>query len=175
MVKKMVKLKSKTAQMKMMQTSFMLIAVTLFLVLAALFIIMVKFSDLKESKKILDETQALLLVSKIADSPELSCGNSFGLPRTNCIDMDKLMALKSRIGDYSNFWRIDGLEIKRIYPAGIEKECTTQNYPNCNKIVLITANNGTGVSNFVSLCHKELNDMPYNKCELGKVIVVYGK
>ena len=161
--------------MKIMQTSFMLVAVTLFLVLAALFILMIKFSDLKESAKILEETQALLLVSKIADSPELTCSNSFGLPRTNCIDMDKVMALKSRIKDYSNFWRIDGLEIKRIYPTGVEKECTPGNYPNCNKITLISANNGTGVSNFVSLCHKELKDMPYNKCELGKVIIVYGK
>jgi hypothetical protein len=163
-------------QMKIQQMAFMLIAVTLFLVMAAMFILMVNFSSLRESAKLLEEKNALLLVSKIADSPEFACGNAFEKPRTNCIDMDKVMALKSRLKDYSGFWGIDGLEIRRIYPEGNEKECTSENYPDCSKFVLVPFENKnvTGVSNFVSLCQKEQVDVIYNKCEIGEVIVVYG-
>ncbi|MCX6749704.1 MAG: hypothetical protein NTW17_03100 [Candidatus Pacearchaeota archaeon] len=166
-------MRQKKGQMKIQQMAFMLIAVTLFLVMAAMFILMIRFSSLKESAKLLEEENALSLVSKIADSPEFSCGSAFEKPRTNCIDLDKLMALKSRFKDYAGFWGIDGIEIRKVYPAGNE-ECTSENYPECGKITLVTSETGTGVSNFVSLCRKEQGELIYNKCELGKVSVVYG-
>ncbi len=167
-------MKSKKAQMKIQQMAFMLIAVTLFLVMAGMFILVINFSNLKGTAALLQEKNALLLVSKIADSPEFGCGNAFEEPRTNCIDTDKVMALTGRLQDYSGFWGVNGIEIRKVYPAETGTECTLENYPKCGKITLIASKNGTGVSNFVSLCRKEQGDFIYSKCEIGRIIVTYG-
>ncbi len=177
MVIMILRTKNKQGQMKIQQMAFMLMAVTLFFVLAGLFIITIRFSGLKQSAEALDEKNALLLVSKVADSPEFSCGSAFGEPKTNCIDTDKVMALKPYIDKYSGFWGVDGLEIRKVYPGGEETgtECTAENYPDCGKIMLVAAGSGTGVSNFVSLCRKENmeNGIIYDKCEIGRIIVTY--
>jgi len=164
--------------MKIQQMAFMLIAVTLFFVIAGLFILVINFSGVKQSAKLIDEENALTLVSKIADSPEFSCGNAFDQPLTSCIDTDKVMALENHIQDYRNFWGISGLQIAWVYPNNstlANTSCTTGNYPACGKITLIPTSNGTGVPNFVNLCRREIdnNSIPYNQCDLGKVIVVY--
>lgn len=166
-------MKQKKAQVKIQQMAFMLIGVTLFLVMAAMFMLVIRFSSIKDSAELLEEKNALLLVSKIADSPEFSCQNAFGTARSNCIDADKVMALKSRIAGYSGFWGVDGLEIRKI-SAETQEECNIENYPECGKITLVASNSGTGVANFVSLCRKELETRTYDKCELGRMIVVYG-
>ena len=172
---KMKKINNRFGQMKIQQMAFMLIAVTLFLVMAGMFILVIRFSSLKDTAALLEERNALLLVSKIADSPEFSCGNVFGKPRSNCIDTDKVMALTGRLQDYSGFWGVDGIKISKVYPAETGAECTLGNYPECGKITLVVPENGTGVSNFVSLCRKEQNELPYDKCEIGRIIVTYGQ
>lgn len=164
--------KNKKAQMKLQQMIFMLIAVTMFFVLVGLFFILIIFSGVKESAALIEEENALLLVSKLANSPEFSCGEAFGTIKTNCIDSDKVMALKDNINKYSNFWGVDGIEIKKIYPKGREP-CTSENYPNCGEITLIPGK-GTGVSNFVALCRKEnIEGQIYDKCELARIVVYY--
>ena len=172
--------RNKKAQVKMQQTAFMLIAVTIFLIMAGMFILVVRFSSLHDTAELLEERNALLLVSKIADSPEFSCGNAFGAPRSNCIDTDKVMALTGRLRDYSGFWGVSGIEIRRIYPAeaGTRDECTLENYPECGKIIVVASKQGTGVSNFVSLCRKEQEQNSsriYDRCEIGKIVVIYGE
>lgn len=172
------KMKNNKAQMKIQQMAFMLIAVTLFLVMAGMFILVIKFSSLKDTAALLNERNALLLVSKIADSPEFGCGNAFGDPRTNCIDTDKVMALAGRLQDYSSFWGVDGIEIRKVYPVETGAECTLENYPECGKMTLIASEKGTGVSNFVSLCRKESDEsggFVYDRCDLGRIIVTYGE
>jgi len=162
------------AQMKIQQMAFMLIAVTLFLVMAGMFILVIRFSSLQDTVELLEERNALLLVSKIADSPEFSCGKAFGQPRTNCIDTDKVMALTGRLQDYSGFWGINGLEIRWIYPAGTGVECSLDNYPACGKMSILARGEGIGKENFVSLCRKEQeqdSSLVYDKCELGRIIV----
>ena len=166
--------KNKLGQIKIQQMAFMLIAVTIFLVMAGLFIFVIRFSSLQDTADLLEERNALLLVSKIADSPEFSCGNAFGQPRSNCIDTDKVMALKSRLQDYSGFWGIDGLEIRWTYPQNTGEECTLENYPSCNKITILAPGQGIGKENFVSLCRKEQeqnSSLVYDKCDLGRIIV----
>jgi len=172
MVKRMKK--NKKAQMKIQQTAFMLIAVTLFFVLVGLFLITILFSSTKESAELLKEEGALLLVSKLANSPEFSCEEAFGTIKTNCVDSDKAMALKGNMETYLNFWGINGIKIKKIYPENPEI-CTFENYPNCGEITILSSG-GTGVSNFVALCKKENIEGQINdKCELAKIIVYYGE
>jgi len=166
--------KYKRGQMKIQQMAFMLMAVTLFFILAGLFLVTIRFSGLKQSAEDLNAQNALLLASKVADSPEFTCGDAFGKTRTNCIDTDKVMALESNINKYSGFWGVDGLEILWVYPLETE-ECTPENYPNCGKMTVVPERQGnwTSKSNFVSLCRKELSDdnRIYDKCDVGRIIV----
>src|SRR3972149_1119244 len=163
-----------SGQVKIQQMAFMLIAVTLFLVVAGVFILVIRFSSLRGTAELLEERNALLLASKLADSPEFSCGNAFGTARSNCIDTDKVMALTFRLQNYSGFWGVDGIEIRRIYPAVTGTECSLENYPACDRITILDSEKGTGVSNFVSLCRKEQGTFIYDKCELGRIIITYG-
>jgi hypothetical protein len=148
---------NKLGQMKIQQMAFMLMAITLFFVLVGIFVLVFMFSNLKQSAELLEEENAMLLVTKLANSPEFSCGEAFGSSKANCVDADKAMALKENIGKYYDFWGVSSIEIRK----------------NCNLIQIISEDfTGTGFSNFVSLCRKDkLDGEIYDKCELAKIIV----
>ena len=166
------KLPQKKGQLKIQQMAFMLIAVTLFFVLVGMFFLTIQVSKIRKTAEVLEEKNALLLVTKLANSPEFSCDGSF---RTgNCIDADKVMALKNNAKKYEDFWGVSNIQIRKIYPAGI-KECNIGNYPNCDIIKIYDGEITEEYSNFVSLCRKELFEgSSYNKCELGRLMVSYG-
>ncbi len=168
----------KKGQTKIQQTAFLLIAITLFFVLAGLLFLGFYLSGIKDDANALKEKQTRLLVSKLADSPEFSCGESFGSKLRDCVDSDKVMMLMKEREKYKNFWGVENIEIIKIYPemAG-EVECTLGNYPDCNVFkVLNEENTGIYDSNFVSLCRKESEGgKSYNKCELGLLMVSYEK
>jgi len=166
----------KRGQLKIQQMAFMLIAVTLFFVLVGMFVLVIKFAGLKESATTLEEENAMLLVTKIANSPEFSCGGAFGNDKTNCIDADKVMMLKENIGKYENFWGVGtNIEIRKIYPETNEEIiCNLKKYPGCNIINLQSKEMPAEYSNFVSLCRKEsFEGKVYDKCELAKVMISY--
>jgi len=166
------------AQMKIQQTAFMLIALTLFFILVALFFIGFKISGLKEDVEALEEKQAKLLVSKIAASPEFTCGESYGIRNENCVDADKVLMLIQEKEKYKKFWGVDDIKIRKIYPKLPEDVvCTMANYPNCNLINILEEEVvGTYVSNFITLCRKEVEGNKfYDKCELAILMASYGK
>lgn len=173
MVKKNL-LKNK-AQMKIQQMSFLLLAVFIFFVLVGMLILSISLSGLKDASTKLQAENARLLVTKLANSPEFSCGLAFGTSeKTNCIDVDKIMILKENINKYSEFWGVTSIEIRKIYPQNKNITCTSANYPNCDVIKLKGTSKGYGIANFVAWCRKEkYNEEVQDKCELAKMIVRY--
>ncbi|VVB82071.1 Uncharacterised protein [uncultured archaeon] len=166
--------KNNSGQMKIQQMIFMIIAVTLLFVLVGLFFLSISLNNLKKTATNLAEENALLLVSKLSNSPEFSCGNSFGTGKTNCIDFDKIMALKGEALKYSNFWGVAKIEIRKIYPNQGSIPCTLENYPDCGVVTILNknVNSAPASSNFVSLCKKETNtQIIYDKCELAVLLV----
>lgn len=166
------------AQMKIQQTAFMLIAVTLFFVLVGLFFLGFKLSGYKEDVNYLKEKQAKQLVSKLANSPEFMCGSSFNNKYSDCVDADKVLLLMQNSSNYRNFWGVDDIKIRRIYPKiNGEVACNVANYPNCNIFNIISDETiGTYYSNFISLCRKEKKGGGfYNKCEVAILMVSYEK
>ena len=71
-------MKTKKAQMKIQQTAFMLLAITIFFVLVGLFVLMFKMGSMQDTAEILERDNAMSLVSKLANSPEFACGGAFG-------------------------------------------------------------------------------------------------
>jgi hypothetical protein len=176
----MVIINKKSGQMKIQQMSFMIIAVFLFLAMVGMMVVTIKMSDLKNSATALEEQNAMLLVTKLANSPEFSCGDVYGTAKTDCIDEDKVMTLKANIDRYSNFWGVSSIEILRIYPPknplAKDIECTSTNYPKCNLITVMSGSSDFDKSNYVALCRKErYNDEFVNTCEIARLIVGYKK
>lgn len=170
--------KSKKAQMKIQQMIFMVLAVAFFFILAGIFALSFKMSSLKKDADLLNEKNALLLVTKIAESPEFSCGEAFGGKKVYCVDFDKALTLKKNIEKYNNFWGVSNIELRLISdtlnPIS-EKECSIINYPNCTYLRIISENvTGTDYSTFVSLCRKNsyVGEV-YDKCELAKFLISY--
>lgn len=163
------------AQMKIQQMAFMLIAVTILFIMVGMIFIVFRFSGLKNSATNLEMENAMKLSIKLANSPEFSCGESFGNLQTNCIDLDKAMALRENIKLYKEFWSVSDIEIIKIYPNEDLIKCNMANYPDCNDLILINSDsNGYSVSNFVALCRKySENGEISNKCEIGKILVRY--
>ena len=154
--------------------AFMIVGLVIFFVLVGLFVLNFAFSGLKTSKVNLDEQAATLLVQGLAGSPEFSCGNTFGTGKVDCIDMDKVFALQNYAKDYTNFWGVKGIEIRRLYPSENSSiECTSSTYPHCGHLVILNSNKlGTDESAYVSLCRKEnSNGTLYNQCDLGELIL----
>lgn len=166
----------KKAQMKMQQTAFMLIALTLLFVLVGLFLLNMNLSSTKNLRESLSEVEAMKTISRLASSPELTCGNSFSISFGSCVDLDKAFVLKENVNNFKELWQVKGIEIRKIYPASNET-CTKENYPDCG-ILQILSNDGLGndKSTFVSICRKEKDDYsPYDKCELAKLIVRFSE
>jgi len=162
------------AQLKIQQMSFMLIAVVLFFALAGMFVFVIRFSGLKQASIILEEENSMLLVSKLANSPEFACGSSFGSDKISCVDGDKIMMLREHIDNYVGFWGIAEIEIRKVFPNFGNVECKLGNYPDCGiiKVYSKNVNKLPASSNFVALCWKEDSDMGvYDKCELAKLMI----
>jgi hypothetical protein len=162
---------SKRGQMKIQQMAFMLMAITLFFVFVGLFIISIKFNDLKQSAESLDQKNSLYLTSKISSYPEIACGTAYGTQKINCIDTDKLIVFLNNKEKYSEFWDVQSLTVRKLYPQS-EEVCTSENYPNCGVFKILEGKNRGDTSIFVSLCRNEFKDQEtYTKCELGKLFV----
>ena len=150
---------NKKAQLKIQQMAFMLIAVTIFFVVVGLFALVFRFAGLKESANLLEEKNALLLVTKLANSPEFSCGDAFG-NKANCIDLEKFKAMQSKKEDYYKFWGDVSNIILRV---------NEQDYDLFEK-----GARGFPVENFVSVCSKESESgQIYDKCDIGRLMIYY--
>ena len=168
----------KRGQMKIQQMAFMLIAVTLFFVLVGLFFLIFGLSNLKESATSLREQNAMLLVTRLANSPEFSCGRAFDNAGTNCRDADKAMMIQANAGKYAGFWgEVTNIEIRKIYPLESNVDCNLGNYPNCNVIKILGSETaGYYHTNFVALCGKTSDGAEnYDKCEVARLMVGYAE
>jgi len=167
------KIINKLGQLKIQQMIFMIVAVALLFVLVGIFFLSINLSNVKQTATNLAEQNSILLVSKLANSPELSCGNAFGTSRTNCIDFDKLISLSKKT-EYSDFWGVAKIEVRKILPDEGDKVCDDSNYPDCGIVNVLNKNVKIlpYSSNFVSLCRKETNGaIIYDKCELAVLLI----
>jgi len=157
--------------MKIMEMSFMILALVLFFVIVALFFLASFTSNLKEQVNLLNQQGTINTLAALSGTPEFTCGES------NCVDLDKIIKLKDMVanGEYKNFWNIGSLKIMRVYPSiSGEKECTGNNYNDCNTITIKPKEAGDEEVldwTFVSICRKEsMDSAPYNKCEIGRIV-----
>jgi hypothetical protein len=156
-------MKTKRAQMKIQEMSFMILALVLFLILVGLFYLVFSNTSLKNKFEDLTEAQTKSAIIKLSDLPELNCGENL------CVDLDKIILLK-QVQLYDNYWELGGLVIRKTYPyQNSSIECSAGSYLNCNTITLKAPQaEYDEISSFVSLCWKETKlGESYQHCELG--------
>jgi hypothetical protein len=162
----------KKSQMNLKEMSFMIVALAIFFTLVLLFYLTISLSGLKKEVETGKRTGSILLVAKLAGSPEFACASSNSL----CVDVDKIVVLLNH-PDYARFWGNDvaGLRIEKIYPKiNGTIECNMINYDRCTTFTIkaLTTSNVIEDSSWVSLCRREYeNTYNYPHCELGKIIV----
>jgi hypothetical protein len=159
----------KSGQIKIQQMIVMLIAVFILFVIVFLFFGSLFISKIKSDSKAMKEESSLMLVSRLANSPELSCGDSFDKSYDNCVDFDKAFII-SKMSEYSDFYNnLASIKIEKVYPKENNFNCNEENYPNCSNLVILNKNAKKGASlfNFVLLCKKQEE----NKCWLARLIV----
>lgn len=158
----------KLGQLKIQQMVFMIIAVALFFILATLFFFAIKTANLYQASIESERDRSVGLVIKLASSPEFSYRGV-----SNGVDSDKLMALKKQ-AEYRDYFGVNGITIKKLYPEYPSTECNTGNYPNCTEIVLFKKEGDTAqsASSYVSICRKDIiGGRAYDKCELAQMII----
>jgi len=160
------------AQMKIMEMSFMILALFLFFVMVGLFFLASATSNLKDEANLLYRQGTINTLIALSGTPEFTCGES------NCVDLDKMIVLGGMVerGDYRNFWNVGSLKVMRVYPyfSG-EKECSGNNYENGCNFISIKEKGATDNEvldwTFVSICRKETKDgFVYDKCEIGRIV-----
>jgi len=159
---------SKSAQMKINEMIIMILAIFIFFVIVLLFWLSISTSGIKASVAQSSRDQAIMLVARLADSPEFGCGGI----ASSCIDTDKLIVLMNH-PVYKNFWNVDGLIVEKVTNTNSSVECSIGNYPRCTIFTIKKPLNDTiPDSSIVSLCRKEIKkDGNYDKCEIGKITV----
>ena len=148
----------------------MIIAIAVLFLLVALFWLSISLNKLNQEVYAGKKTEAVLLVSMLSESPEFNCADP---GKSLCVDTDKIITLKLH-PHYANFWGVDGLQVKKVYPYENKTvECTLGNYPRCNTFTIIAPSTGEiEDSSYASLCRKEYkNGYMYDECELGKISV----
>ena len=163
--------------MKIMEMSFMILALFLFFVMVGLFFLATYTADLKNQVNLLYRQGTINTLAALSETPEFTCGDG------NCVDLDKMITLKGMAkepnGVYRNFWSSIGtLKIVKVYPLvpGVlgEQVCTGNIDDTCNSITIkqkLTTENEILDWTFVSICKKETNDgYIYDKCEIGRII-----
>jgi len=161
---------NKKTQMKIQQMAFMLMAIVLFFILAGLFWLSVKYSEIHKIASQLEQEKGVIAASFLGDSAEFTCGDY-------CVDTDKLIILKERLA-YKNFWDFAYIEIIKVGEEAAKNpvECRRDNYPNCNLYTIYNKNKKSTreAKSFVALCRKEnLNGIIYDQCELGFLKIGY--
>ncbi len=152
-------------QMKIQQMAFVLVALMIFFGMIALIYFSIEIKTLRGDAESLQKEEAKELVRKLASTPEFAWVSQ---KCAYCIDLDKVMMLKSR-GSYKGFWNLDFLRIEKVFPQS-QGECERATYPNCNTITILDKENyGSPYTAYVSLCHWEQEKGGYTKCELGRI------
>ncbi len=154
-------------QMKTQQMAFVLVAIMIFFSMVALFYPPPPPPPLENAVNALSESQSVESVRKIFGTPEFAWVSDC----PNCIDLDKVLALKYRANtSYNGFWKdVPYLKVERVYPKFGNIECNKGNYPDCDTISIIEGASGfTSHDAFVALCRYD-QSTEGKRCELGKV------
>jgi hypothetical protein len=162
-------MKNKKAQLKIQQTAFMLIFLTILFVMLGILLASFFMSSIKKDVNILNANKAIVLSQFLYQSSEFSCPYS----DLYCIDEDRLLFINTT--RYENLFPVTYIKISRVFPIEAEKQCSLGNYPDCNLFEFnFKPHNETCSSSFVALCRQESNEQgPYKKCDLARFCVGY--
>jgi hypothetical protein len=158
---------SKSAQLKIQQTAFMLVFLTIFFAMVGILFVSFYMNSIRQNVNVLNENKAIILSQFLYQSSEFSCSNS----DLYCIDSDRLLFFN--LTKYNDLFPVTYIKVQKVNLEP-EKKCTLGNYPNCNTFEFKFQEANTSYASFVVLCRQESNEQgPYRECSLARFFVGY--
>ena len=156
-------MKNIKAQLKIQQTAFMLIFLTIFFSMVGILFVSFYMNSLKQNVNILNENKAIILSQFLYQSTEFSCPDS----SSYCIDSDKLLFFNST--KYKELFPVTYIKISKV-TSEPEIKCIQGNYPNCNTFEFeFKEHEKICKSSFVALCRQENSEQgPYREWSNGR-------
>jgi ABC-type sugar transport system permease subunit len=153
-------LKKKKSQIKIQQTAFMLVFLTVFFGMIALIFMGIFLYSLRDSVEIQEQQKDVLKALFLSSASEFACvGDNY------CVDLDKIVFLNTE--NYKNLWKDSSyIRVERLYP---ENQAIVKNFQDVNY--------RDEFGSFVALCYSEWDTdlgsggSHYRKCELSKFLV----
>lgn len=138
--------------------------------MVGLFFVSFYSKNLRANYESLQIDSALSALESIANMPELAYTGEgcSGL----CLDEDKLYVFASHSEEYSSFWPVAYIKVRKIYPTSSEQiVCPAEN---CTIYTIFESNqkNVIGRDIFVSICKRTVSfGRAYTDCSIGKLDV----
>ena len=161
--------------------AFALIIVMIFVLLAGFFFLRVILGGLQDDVNAQNDERSMQMAADLTYYPEFSWSSNRNRCE-KCMDLDKVLALKNAIKDvhspYRDFFGKDvvAMRVDILYPAPIQTECTSDNYPHCSTFTLINKSSSiTLQGSYVSLCRPDTTTGKFRDCVLGLVRIGLNK
>ncbi len=142
---KLVKYSSRKAQIGMIEMIMVMVVVMVIIIIGMVFYFKFSSSSMEKTKERISEDKAAVIISSVAQLPEIECSYLGGRQTSGCIDTIKLLSLsmKDKEGNpdyvehrrhYSDLFGYMTISVEQIYPKTNGKECTMevfglQSYP----------------------------------------------
>jgi hypothetical protein len=150
-------------QYKIQQMAFMIVFLFIFFVLLGVFALNISSAGNVDRFKAFQREKAISAVKVISDMSEFNCDSA----RSWCLDADKLRVMSTKSSEYSDFFSIASIDVRKIYPKQAQEiKCPASG---CNHYVVY--DNGQAeqqkYSSFVVICERLGNGI--ENCELAKL------
>lgn len=134
-----VKYFSKKAQIGMIEMIMVMIVVVVIIVIGMVFYFKFSGSSMEKTQERITEDKAAIIVSSVAQLPEIECSYLGGRETSGCVDTLKLLALSMKDEEghpdfvehrrhYSDIFGYMIISVEQIYPKAEDKECTEDIY-----------------------------------------------
>ncbi len=136
---------SKKAQIGMIEMIMVMVVVMIIIIIGMVFYFRFSASSMEKTKERISETKSAVIISSVAQLPEIECSYLGGRTTRACVDTIKLLSLsmKDKEGNpdfaehrkhYSDLFSYMVISVEQLYPKTNGKECTIdvfglQSYP----------------------------------------------
>lgn len=132
---------SKKAQIGMIEMIMVMVVVMIIIIIGMVFYFRFSGSSMEKTQERITEDKAAVIISSVAQLPEIECSYLGGRETSGCVDTIKLLALsmKDKEGNpdfvehrkhYSDLFSYMIISVEQIYPKANDKECTEGIYSN---------------------------------------------
>jgi len=149
---------------------FMIVALLFFFVLAGLFFIGYQYKQVQLNYGELQKEQTITFLSVMQGMPEFSYSSKDTKTKGVCLDWDKIQVIASKSDEFAPLFPVASIKVLKAFSNQV-KPCPDTD---CNYYEIYDSGqkNVQEYESYSCFCRKQSeNEISYDKCDLGRVIV----